>query len=276
MTLSLAYLSVLAHQRNREQQGRSLRAQALAIQSLIDPVPESLPPTRSEVAAAKRAETIEVAKERWNEEVENAVKWVQRTDWGEVREGLEDRIGSLWDKAFGESIEQSSEKAKDEVKSKAREARVATEDAAGSIASRTRGAFNKTKESSEDFGAKVEEKALQAKLEAWREAKIAENEARHKAAEAQSTISSALEKGKDKAAGVVSKVKAAVGLSGAGAGTAAPAVFVKDVNGDDAVEKALMQRFEKPSSADKRTVAEVLQERYVPMNKRDHSNLRGL
>ncbi|KAI5462501.1 hypothetical protein BGZ63DRAFT_215919 [Mariannaea sp. PMI_226] len=95
LTLSLAYLSVLAHQRTREQQGQALRAQALALQAIVDPLPPLPPPTRSEVAAAQRAAAVEVAKDRWNQEVENAVRWVQRTDWVQVRERLEDSVSRL-------------------------------------------------------------------------------------------------------------------------------------------------------------------------------------
>ncbi|EFY90125.1 hypothetical protein J3458_005582 [Metarhizium acridum] len=270
LTLSLAYLSVLAHQRSREQQGRSLRSQALAIQSLIDPIPQPLPPTRSEVAAAKRAEAVEVAKDRWNEEVENAVKWVQHTDWNEVREGLEDRIGALWDRAFGESIQDSASKAKSEVQSVSKKAKGEVENAAGKVASKAKGAFEKTKEEGEDFEAKVKDNALRARLVAWREAQKAENEARQKASEAQGAVASALDKGKEKANEVVGKVKSAVGLSGAGA--APETVALPPSN---PVAKALDQRFEKVGS-DKRTVAEVLAERYTPMDKRDNTVLRGL
>lgn len=105
LTLSLAYLTVLAHQRNREQQGQALRAQALALQALVDPFPPPPPPTRSEVAAAQRATAVEVAKDRWNHEVENAVRWVQRTDWVQVREGLEDSAARLLGKATGAAPE---------------------------------------------------------------------------------------------------------------------------------------------------------------------------
>ncbi|OAA42115.1 hypothetical protein NOR_04964 [Metarhizium rileyi] len=272
LTLSLAYLSVLAHQRNREQQGRSLRAQALAIQSLIDPIPQPLPPTRSEVAAAKRAEAFEIAKERWNEEVENAVKWVQHTDWYEVREGLEDRIGALWDNAFGESIEDSAVKAKSEVQSVSKKASAGIDVAGSKIASKAKGAFQQVKEEGEDFEAKVKDNALQARLAAWREAQKAENEARQAASEAQEAVSSALEKGKKKATGVVDKVKSAVGISGADASASHATIGSSATN---PIAMALDQRFDKVGG-DKRTVAEVLKDRYTSMDKRNNNVLRGL
>ena len=270
LTLSLAYLSVVLHQRNREQQGHSLRAQALAIQNLIDPIPQPLPPSRSEVAASKRAETLEVAKDRWNDEVENAARWVQRTDWHEVREGLEDRIGALWDKAFGESVADSADRARTEASDAATKAKSRADSAAGSILSRARGTAARAKESTEDFGAKVEEKALQARLATWREEQHAANLARTKAQEAQdaasSAASSAAEKAKDKTTGVVEKVKSAIGLAGAGA--VSPAGPLTDV------QKVLDQRFS--GAQDRRTVAQVLKERYMPLDKQESNVLRGL
>lgn len=198
------------------------------------------------------------------------MKWVQHTDWDEVREGLEDRIGSLWDRAFGESIEDSASKAKSEVQSVSKKAKGEVESAAGKIASKAKGAFEKAKAEGEDFEAKVKDNALQARLVAWREAQKAENEARQKASEAQGAVASALEKGKEKANEVAGKVKSAVGLSGAGA---APGTLALPTS--NPVAKALDQRFERVGS-DKRTVAEVLKERYTSMDKRDNTVLRGL
>lgn len=45
---------------------------------------------------------------------------------------------------------------------------------------------------------------------------------------------------------------------------------------ESAVQKALNQRYEKPEATVKKTVADVLRERYTPMDLRDNTNLRGL
>ncbi|KAK2681259.1 MICOS complex subunit Mic12 [Fusarium oxysporum f. sp. vasinfectum] len=148
LTLSLAYLSVLAHQRTREQQGSALRAQALAIQGLIDPLPPLPPPTRSEVAAAQRAQTVEIAKDRWNTEVENAVRWVQHTDWVQVREGLEDTASRLWARAFGVSPSEAVGEA-------GRKGAAKLGDASGKVAAAAKGAFQKAKAESKDFASVV-------------------------------------------------------------------------------------------------------------------------
>jgi MICOS complex subunit MIC12 len=39
-----------------------------------------------------------MAKDRWNRELEGAVRWVYGTDWRRVREMAEDRVGGLVDK----------------------------------------------------------------------------------------------------------------------------------------------------------------------------------
>ncbi|KAM5352371.1 hypothetical protein ACJ41O_005094 [Fusarium nematophilum] len=146
LTLSLAYLSVLAHQRTREQQGQALRSQALALQGLVDPFPPLPPPTRSEAAAAQRANAVEVAKERWNTEVENAARWVQHTDWVQVREGLEDSVSRLWARTFGSPSENTGQ-ASPAVKQEA--ARLG--EASGKVAAAAKGAFEKAKAEGKEF-----------------------------------------------------------------------------------------------------------------------------
>ncbi|KAJ4006821.1 uncharacterized protein FIESC28_08015 [Fusarium coffeatum] len=158
LTLSLAYLSVLAHQRTREQQGSALRAQALALQGLIDPLPPLPPPTRSEVAAAQRAKTVEIAKDRWNTEVENAARWVQHTDWVQVREGLEETASRLWARAVGASpsevVEEAGQKAKaaeQRAKPFVKEEAAKLGDASGKVAAAAKSAYKKAKAESKEF-----------------------------------------------------------------------------------------------------------------------------
>ncbi|KAI1105080.1 hypothetical protein F4804DRAFT_305070 [Jackrogersella minutella] len=106
LTLSIAYLTVLAHQRSREHQAAILRQQTRLLTGIIDPLPPVLPPTRSEVAAAERAHFIEKAKDRWNAELEGAVHWAQSKDWDDVREDLETAAARIWAKAFSDAQEQ--------------------------------------------------------------------------------------------------------------------------------------------------------------------------
>ncbi|KAL7923634.1 hypothetical protein ACQKWADRAFT_288885 [Trichoderma austrokoningii] len=258
LTLSLAYLSVLAHQRSREAQSRSIRTQTLMIQHLLDPIPQPLPPTRSEVAAAQREAAVEVAKNRWNSEVENAVRWVQHTDWDEVREGMESRIAYLYAKATGQSVEEV-------LKARRSLEPVKRTQARGEIAAATRGAFGQAKETAEVVEMNAENRALDARL---RSKKFIEETA----AEAKDIVSTTLEKGREKAKEVVGRAKTAVGLAEA---------QVEEMVGDKAksrlspVQQALRQRYEKPSN-ETRTTAEILKERYIPMDQRDNTVLRGL
>ncbi|OAA76943.1 hypothetical protein LEL_06627 [Akanthomyces lecanii RCEF 1005] len=267
LTLSVAYLSALAHQRNRERQGQALRAQALELQTIIDPIPLPLPPTRSEVAAEQRAAKVEVLKEKWNDEVGRAVHWVQTTDWDEVRHGVQSQAGALWARVSGQTPEQSAEAVKG-----------AAENKAHSIEQSARGAFQKAKAEARSVEEAAQHKALEARLQTKKTAEKAADKvagtAKEGAQEAGGLLSSLLGRGKEKAAELAGKAKEAVGLAGSAVTAAADGVVL--TTGSTAVEKALHQRYQKTVTRDTRTVAEVLKERYTPIDSRDNTNLRGL
>ncbi|EQL03755.1 hypothetical protein G6O67_004416 [Ophiocordyceps sinensis] len=273
LTLSLAYLSVLAHQRNREEQSRALRAQSLALQSIFNPIPQPLPPSRSEVAAAQRAASIEVAKDRWNDEVENAVRWMQKTDWTGIRESLEARVATLWIKAFGDIAEEVN-RVGDKAELLVKTAKSTAGEAGNGVSTAAKSAFGRAKEASARAESTVEDKALEAKLAGKRAMSKAEDEARDKAAEDQGVIASALEKGRDKAQAMVAKVKTAVGMAEDEA--AAAVTRAASGKGLSPVEKALQERYQRADAKLNRNAAEVLRERYTPMDKRDNTVLRGL
>lgn len=105
LTLGIAYLTVLAHERNRTAQAQQLRSQSRLLQSVLEPPNLPPPQTRAELAREERSTLLETAKDRWNQEVEGAVRWVQRTDWDEVREGLEGSISRL----LGTGLQKSRE-----------------------------------------------------------------------------------------------------------------------------------------------------------------------
>lgn len=94
LTLGLAYLTVYSHERNRQAQALYLRSQHQLLNSLVDPTPPQ-PPSRAELLRQSRSTFTEIAKDRWNDEVENAVRWVQTTDWNGVREGMEGAVARL-------------------------------------------------------------------------------------------------------------------------------------------------------------------------------------
>ncbi|XXH03454.1 54S ribosomal protein L8, mitochondrial [Hypoxylon texense] len=156
LTLSIAYLTVLSHQRHREHQAAILRQQTRALSSLVDPLPPPLPPTRSEAAAAARETLVERAKDRWNAEVEGAVRWAQAKDWDEVREGLETAVGRLWARAFGESSLEEAGRGEARVRDVAGEAKT-------SVAAAAKGAYADAKAKGSEAAAKAGEKAGEAK-----------------------------------------------------------------------------------------------------------------
>ncbi|KAI1371981.1 hypothetical protein F4677DRAFT_276153 [Hypoxylon crocopeplum] len=155
LTLSIAYLTVLAHQRNREHQIATIRQQTRLLSGIVDPLPPTLPPTRAELAAAERANLVERAKDRWNAEVEGAVRWAQNKDWDEVREGVELSVARLWAKAFGDAREQAE---RGEVK--AQDAMTQGKEKAGSVVA---AANNALKTKSSEAATRTEEKASEAK-----------------------------------------------------------------------------------------------------------------
>ena len=104
LTSTTLYLSLLYHQRARLHQAAILRQQALLLDSLSDPelaselatiadanysggLREGVKPYRLE-----RAPWTERWKDRWNSDLEGAVRYVQGIRWPAVREGIEGRV----------------------------------------------------------------------------------------------------------------------------------------------------------------------------------------
>jgi MICOS complex subunit MIC12 len=82
------------------------------------------------------------------------------------------------------------------------------------------------------------------------------------------TFNKGIEKGK----ATIGKAQAAVGLATEKMESKAQAATLSH---SSAVEKALHERYEKPSSLDK-SVEETLAERYKPIEERDNTVLRGM
>ncbi|ELR07605.1 hypothetical protein VC83_03683 [Pseudogymnoascus destructans] len=106
LTLGIAYLTVLAHERNRNAQGENLRSQSSLLNTLLlsDPSLTYSAPDL-ETGRTSRATLVETAKDRWNAEIQNAVRWVQGAEWGNVKEGMEGAVA----KALGTGLEKSRE-----------------------------------------------------------------------------------------------------------------------------------------------------------------------
>lgn len=105
-------MSTLTQQRAREQQSLLVQQQSETLDAAIDHPQAPRRPTRAELAAAARANFTDRAKDRWNAEVEGAVRWLQDADWNRARERVEERMGVL---AGATGAEAAAERAKDVV-----------------------------------------------------------------------------------------------------------------------------------------------------------------
>ncbi|KAI1435174.1 hypothetical protein GGR50DRAFT_338573 [Xylaria sp. CBS 124048] len=243
LTLGVAYLTVLAHQRNREQQAAILRQQTFLLSEIVDPLPPLLPPTRAELAAAERARFTEVAKDRWNAEVEHAARWAMSKDWTEVRENAETAVGRLlgrpqgqsWEEAAKEEMKKGVAPARDLAIKVKEEARETSE----SVAAVAKSAYADAKAKSTELASKAEEKA-----EATRD-----------------TLKGAIGKGIEKGRELLGQNKAT---------TAVPTEKV-DVSLSP-VEKALQKRYEEGPRGLDQTVEEVLAARYAPFDETENAN----
>ena len=133
LTLGIAYLTVLAHERNRQAQAQQLRSQSRVLTGLLDPAPIPPPQTRADLAREERGTLIETAKDRWNEEVESAVRWVQRTDLNDVRENLEGAVSRLLNNQKSQRTAEEVSSIASAAKAKAHEGATSTREGTSSI-----------------------------------------------------------------------------------------------------------------------------------------------
>lgn len=254
MTLGVAYLTVIAHERNRQNQALHLRSQARVLTSLVEPTPEPPRLTRAELAREERSTLIEAAKDRWNAEIESAVRYVQTKDWSEVRESMEDTVARV----LGISLEKSRAGIADVenrsgpfVQDAVDRSRAAARQGADQAAVGVNEAARKTIDGADYAVIKTKEAAAAAPgaIDSARGA-------------VRNAVNKGLEKGKEAVAAVGSAVH----------GTQSK---VSEKVGQSEIEKALQQRYSGPAWADQ-SVEEALAERYTPMDKKDNSILRGV
>jgi len=277
LTLGLAYLTVLAHERNRQTQAQALRFQSRVLQGLLEPSPLPPPRSRAELAREERSTLVETAKDRWNDEIENAVRWVQKTDWNEVREGVEGAVTRLFDGPAQRSRE-IIEGGEDEARSKIQEAigasNSASRGAIGQISAGIDEAIAATTAAAENAGTALKHSASRTvestgiNHDAAASSKHSSGGTVDAAREAvRHAISKGIEKGKD----AFDKAQAAVGMASEKIESRVQSTSLGHVS---AVEKALHERYEKKDTP--KTVEEALEERYKPIDARDNTTLRGL
>lgn len=113
---------------------------------------------------------MERAKDRWNAEIEGAVRWAQTKDWDEVREGVETAVARLWAKAFGDELEKvetsaqdTAAKVKADAYNKLDQSRAAASEKASGVAAAAKSAYADAKARGSDAAAKTGDKAEEAK-----------------------------------------------------------------------------------------------------------------
>lgn len=260
LTLGLAYLAILTHQRNRQAQSDILRAQQSVLTSLIhDPSLPRPPPTTPYAGLLTREQPdhhfVETAKSKWNEEIENAVRWAQTKDWEATRVWVEDLIfGSRPVEevkrdvgAFGTEAAREVDMAEERGQSVLEEAR-SQSIALAQSAKETAAVLSDEGKAVFERGVERGREVVHAGVEKGREMVHRAEDMAHKAATEIGLAEKKLEHKVD-----------------------------EKVLRYNAVDRALAQRYERDGGkVMEKSVEEVLRERYRPVEAQDHTNLQGL
>ncbi|KAK3684873.1 hypothetical protein B0T22DRAFT_201193 [Podospora appendiculata] len=289
LTLGLTYLAVLAHDRNRQSQAELLRAQTRVLNSLAsgsgssstsDSAPTPL--SRAELGAQHRAHFVETAKDKWNAEIEGAVRWAQTRDWAEARENAEDAAARLLGLAReSHALEDGRKRVVDAagtVREEARRGVVEVRRAAGVVGEETRHRFEDAQNAAGTVRAETRhafEDAKRTAGEVREETKHMLEDARKTAGETKTAVVHAIEDGIEKGRKMVGRAKAHALLieESAEARVDARLMHVSDI------EKALSERYDSERRRNEimsKSVEQVLKERYTPIDQRDNSRLRGI
>ncbi|KAK8215169.1 hypothetical protein M8818_002179 [Zalaria obscura] len=91
LTTTLLYVSLSLHERNRLYQSTLLRQSSLVLNNITTPTPPTAPPTARTIVPG----VAERVKERWNRELEENVRRLQRVDWSGLVTGAEGVVGRV-------------------------------------------------------------------------------------------------------------------------------------------------------------------------------------
>ncbi|KAB5577613.1 hypothetical protein GE09DRAFT_525454 [Coniochaeta sp. 2T2.1] len=262
LTLSLAYLAVLTHQRNRQVQSDILRAQNSVLHSLVhDPVSSPTSPSSLSTTLPEH-HVLETAKSRWNAEIEAAVRWAQTKDWDEVREDAEGVLARLWGTVSGTP-------AGEEVKKDATVVRSRTTETVDQAKAEATQAKRTTKSALEEARDRSQAVAAGAVAQAKETSKSVAEAVHVKAEQGKAAVARGIEKSKE----VVEHAKVAVGL----AEEQLESRVDKTLLHLNEVDRALAQRYrENKADLMDKSVEEALAERYKPVEKQDRSKLKAV
>lgn len=257
LVLGISYLSLQAHRRTRERQAETLRANTYILNSLSY-IPATAPPPKTVAeelalleqqqellarAEAKRRNLsatnegfFDKAKDRWNSEIEGAVRWAANTDWVSVREDAEVAASRLWARASG-----------------------------GEAPS----------DSAQRVGAAVSNKAAAAATTAKGAAAQATATTGDKAAEAKEAAGSIWERGFKKSKEIASQAKAGIAKAEEKAHDVVRGV-AKQAGETDIERVLQQRYERKPDESLSKSPEELLEERYRPMAEQDNTKLRGV
>ncbi|KAK4104058.1 hypothetical protein N658DRAFT_521867 [Parathielavia hyrcaniae] len=281
LTLSLTYLALLTHTHNRQSQSALLRAQASTLDTLLPPagtdptlplssrqrnrrnttvlLPDGTYRPRESLlqpdgaSSSSSSSFLETAKTKWNSEVLSAVRWAQTKDWARVREEAEEGVARV----LGIELSKEEEERK-----------------LGTVYPWPTGRAPAAEAEFHGGGAAVGDTLQQARDTTVSVAQAMRDEARGVVSEAVEEARGAVSKGMEKAHGLVEKTKAMVHLAEDKAEGKVDARMLHV----SAVEKALAERYDSARREErmKRSAEEVLRDRYIPMDGRDNSQLRGI
>lgn len=263
LTLSLAYLAVLTHQRNRQTQSDILRAQNSVLRSLVhDPTSPAPPTSPSPSTGPEQPHLLETAKSRWNAEIEAAVRWAQTKDWNEVREEAEGVLARLWRTVSGSPAGEEVKKDAGAVRSRAAEGAQQAKAEADQAGRTTKSALEDAKERSQAV-------ATSAVAQAKETSKNVAEAVQAKTEQGKAAVARGIEKSKE----VAEQAKVAVGLAEQKLESKVDNALLHLSD----VDRALAQRYkENRGDVMDKSVEEALAERYKPVEKQDRSKLKAV
>lgn len=257
LVLGISYLSLQAHRRTRERQAETLRANTYILNSLTY-IPATAPPPKTlaeELALLEQQQELlaraeekrrnlsarnegffDKAKDRWNTEIEGAVRWAANKDWVAAREDAEVTASRLWARASGgETPSDTAQRAGAAVTGKAAAAAASAKGAAAQAPATVGDKASEAKEAAASFW----ERGL--------------NKGKEIAGQAKAGLSKAEEKAQDVVRGVAKKT-----------------------GETDIEKVLQQRYEQKPDASLNKSPEELLEERYRPMVEQDNTKLRGL
>jgi altered-inheritance-of-mitochondria protein 5 len=277
LTLGLAYLAVLTHQRNRQTQSDLLRAQQTVLNSLVHDPSVAQRPAAPYAGLLTREEPnhhfVETVKSRWNAEIENAVRWAQTKDWNATREWAESLIlGSRPAEAVREEVSHGFPAVRREAaelsesgKSAFQEARVKS----GEFAQAAKERAAVLADGGKELAQAAKERAAVLSDEGKELAQAAKERAAELADEGKEALSRGVERSREIVHAGVEKGKELAHKAATEVGNAERKLEHKVDEGVlrySAVDRALAQRYKSDGGqVMNKTVEEVLRERYQPI-----------